>query len=473
MCVKMKAIVRDDIISLNSFIVAEFKYKSYLELLMKAGNYCFLDQFKKLIPSGQTIIKGMLENNLVATENINKNYKYVYLTDTAMKYLCLKDSDKDYSDVEKNRISVMKVNKYPSEKQLLSSAYKFHLIVSGEEMIDKESVLNGLIDFIMLKEHGTTFEKYKEWFKHNSDGIKEKREDIKKTYDEINHFKKVICNINRYIFDTKTEIDEINELNRIKKDIELEIREFTENKGLIFRRGNAELNSKLSNIDSLINELNKRLLIKKNSIKNYNNYFSEKENINKNFEIKINEFERQFNEKLKNIEEKTMIKIEASRKIFENLYNISKVIARIKESTLEFIIFDIGTLKTAFGYIKLINKVNELSLGYENVKIIIYSYAEHRALNLNKEFCDVVKKRIKARDTLRTYNSRVNEYDNGQRPEFYINANKIYNSIPDFKIEIRSDFYYMGSYKEFITSGSKSIKRKDKKVIEELILNLK
>ena len=121
----MKAIVRDDIISLDSFVAAEFKYKYYLELLMKAGNYCFLDQFKTLIKSGQTIIKGMEENNLIATENLNKNYKYVYLTDTAMKYLYLRDDEKIIQTLQ-NRISVKKVNKNPTEKQLLSSAYKFH-----------------------------------------------------------------------------------------------------------------------------------------------------------------------------------------------------------------------------------------------------------------------------------------------------------------------------------------------------------
>lgn len=97
----MKAIVRDDIISLDSFVAAEFKYKAYLEMIMKAGNYCFLDQFKKLIPSGQTIVNGMIENNLIGMENINKNYKYIYLSDTAMKYLYLRNSEEDFSKVKK------------------------------------------------------------------------------------------------------------------------------------------------------------------------------------------------------------------------------------------------------------------------------------------------------------------------------------------------------------------------------------
>lgn len=469
----MKAIVRDDIIALESFVAAEFKYKDYLDLLMKAGNYCFLDQFKKLIPSGQSIVNGMIKNNLIASENINKNYKYIYLTDTAMKYLYLKDSKEDYSEIEKNRISVKKVSKHPTEKQLLSSTYKFHLMIVGEEMIDKESILKGLEDYIYLKEHKTTKEKYEEWFTKNSDGFKRKREELQQSYKEINDLKKVIYNINKEVFDTNIEINQFNELHKIKQDIELEIKEFTERKGLKFRSGNQELKSKLSSINSLINEVNKRIYIKNNTIKNYNNYFLKRENSNKTVESKLIDFENKFNAVVKSVDENTLLKVKKSKKIFENLYNISKIISRIKDNTLEFIIFDCGTLKTAFGYFKLINNINELNLGYKNIKIIIYSYAENRALNLNQEFLNAAKKKIKVGDTLRNYNSKANEYYTGQRPDFYRNANKIYDNIPYFNIEIRSDFYYMKRYKQFITNGTKSIKRKDKKIIDELIVNLK
>jgi hypothetical protein len=468
----MKATVRDDIISLNSFVSAEFKYKKYLEILMKAGNYCFLDQFKKLIPGGQSIIKSIIENNLVSTENINKNYKYIYLTDTAMKYLYLKNSDKDYSEIEKNRISVTKVNKYPSEKQLLSSAYKFHLLAIGEELIDRDSIINGLEDYIYLNELKTTREKYNEWFDKNNDGLKKRREKLLKSSKEINEFKEIICSINKEIFDTKIEINEVNELKKTRQDIQLEIQKKITEKRL-FKTGTQELDLQLKNINIVINEIEKRLLIKNITIKNYNNYFSEKENYNKNVESKLNNFETQFNKVVKNTKEFTIPKFEKSKKIFENIYNISKIIARIKDNTLEFIILDLGTLKPSWGYFRLINGINELKLGYETIKVIIYSYAEHKSLNLNKEFLAAAKKKINASDTLKSYNSKINEYDTGQRPLFYINANKIYDSIPDFEIEIRPDFYYMQSYKEFVTSGTKSIKRRDKKAIDELITKLK
>ena len=41
----MRAIVRDDIIKLESYVDAEFKYKKYIEILNDCGGYCFLDQF--------------------------------------------------------------------------------------------------------------------------------------------------------------------------------------------------------------------------------------------------------------------------------------------------------------------------------------------------------------------------------------------------------------------------------------------
>lgn len=469
----MKSIVRDDIISLNSFVAAEFKYKNYLELLLKAGNYCFLDQFKKIIPSGQSIIKGMIEHRLVSTENINKNYKYLYLTDTAMKYLYLRYSEIDYTDVEKNKISVMKVNKFPSEKQLFSSAYKFHLLVNGEKLIDKESILNELEDLILLNKLNMTYKTYNEWFKNNSEIITKKLNEAKESYDKIDHFKKIICSINKNVFDTDDEIIELKKLNNLKNEIEQEINEINQKKGFKFRSGTPELNNKLNNINLCIDEVNKRLALKNNTIKNYKNYFLKQESLTKDFENKVKSFQNNFNDTVKNYNENLKIEIEKIKKVFENLYNISKVIARINQENLEFIILDCGTLKSAGGYLKLINKIQELNLEYKTIKIIIFSYSKNRALNLEKDFKAIAKKKLNALNTLKAYNARINEYDDGRRPDFYINANKIYDSIPDFSLEIRSDFYYMESYKNFVTSGTKSIKRKDKKAIENLIENLK
>lgn len=82
-----------------------------------------------------------------------------------MKYLYLRESEEDFSKVKKNRISVKKVEKNPTEKQLLSSAYKFHLLTQGEELIDKESIMKSLEDIVFLKNHNGNTEIYNNWYK--------------------------------------------------------------------------------------------------------------------------------------------------------------------------------------------------------------------------------------------------------------------------------------------------------------------
>ncbi|MGK0469516.1 hypothetical protein, partial [Clostridium sp.] len=171
----MKAEVRDDIISLDSFVQAKFKYEKYLLLLKNAGNYCFLDQFKRLFEKGETIAKNMEELSLIKTGTLNNNYKYVYLTDTAMKYLILKDDPKDYTGIVKNKISVLKVNKYPSEKVLMSAALKFEIIANGKNsLIIKENLINNLKAYF-----------YSQKTVINLDEIKKEMEDIKLEYAKV------------------------------------------------------------------------------------------------------------------------------------------------------------------------------------------------------------------------------------------------------------------------------------------------
>ena len=59
------------------------------------------------------------------------------------------------------------------------------------------------------------------------------------------------------------------------------------------------------------------------------------------------------------------------------------------------------------------------------------------------------------------------------KSDFYISAQKIYDNTPDFEVETRDDFFYMKKYMEFISSSTKSIKRKDKEAIDNLIKSLK
>lgn len=462
----MKAIVRDDIISLDSFVAAEFKYKYYLELLMKAGNYCFLDQFKTLIKSGQTIIKGMEENNLVATENLNKNYKYVYLTDTAMKYLYLRDDEKDYSDVTKNRISVKKVNKNPTEKQLLSSAYKFHLLAVGEDLISKDSLIESFINIIF----GRYYKEYNIEKTNRDNEIRALFKEIQDIEREKSKFESYISKFNKKAgtFNSVKENEEYTQLNSKCKSIKKDIHEISQT---TFKKGKKELELQLEKYELLRDEANRRLSIKENSINIL------KEIVNE-FKLEISDKQQKLDNLLKEEEKESNLaaytilpKVDEVMKVFKSLYDISKIIIRIKDNNLEFIILDTGNFKTAYGYIKQINKIKELNLEFKEIKIIIYSYAEHRAQNLYNEFIKARNEKIRAQKTMHDFNSKTNNAS--KKPDFYIAARKIFDNTPDFEIEIKDDFFYMKKYMEFISGSTKSIKRKDKKAIDDLAERLK
>ena len=462
----MKAIVRDDIISLDSFVAAEFKYKKYLEILKVSGNYCFLDQFKKLVPKGQSIVNGMIKNNLIATENINKNYKYIYLTDAAMKYLYLKDSDEDFSEVTKNRISVKKISKNPTEKQLLASAYKFHLILNGDLLIDKENILKNLEDYMYVKSIKMNKQRYLEWIKESEEKLKKHNDEIVKLSKESIITKNIIDNLVE-----GTELLEIvnkeKEMKRLKSQYEEVKKDIVIKEKGVIRLGKQELYKQREILEWKIHFIESELSLKYKFKKRYDSLISDK---NKMIE-KEKDSHKALNDKVLNmkkvVEKLTNGELAKVQREFEKLYDISKIIARLNGKTLEFIILDTGNFKTAYGYLKKVNELNSLKLGYENVKIILYSYAEHRASNLYKEFIKVRKDKQKNLEVIREYNLQTNE--NPNKPDFYLQAEKYYYNTPEFELEIKDDFFYIGKYKAIVSSGDKSIKRKDKKVIDELI----
>lgn len=466
----MKAIVRDDVIALDSFVAAEFKYKQYLEMLMKAGNYCFMDQFKKFIPSGQAIINGMIENNLIGTENVNNNYKYIYLSDTAMKYLYLKDSEEDFSKVKKNRISVKKVNKNPSEKQLLSSAYKFHLLANGEDLIDKESIMKELRDYILMKRHKGSYDNYIKWKGNKEKLIEDLKEKVNGIKKEENNFEGALRKLdeNPTLLDGTKEIKEIKDLRERRDEIQKKV---DEKSSAIFNLGLKEFTEELRNVNLLIDELEKRLYMKKTILDNYRKYMKEFKEKKELEETKLIEQEQKYSHLTKLIEEETLPKVDEIQREFEKLYDISKVITRIKDNNLEFIILDTGNFKTAYGYLKQINSLKELDLGQDAIKIIIYSYAENRAINLYNEFIKAQEAKRKALETMRKYNIATNSAS--KKADFYLAAESTYKNTPEFNIEVKEEFFYIKSYKELLSSTTKSIKRKDKKAIDDLIEKLK
>ena len=475
----MKAIVRDDIISLDSFVAAEFKYKKYLEILKVSGNYCFLDQFKKLVPKGQSIVNGMIKNNLIATENINKNYKYIYLTDAAMKYLYLKDSDEDFSEVTKNRISVKKISKNPTEKQLLASAYKFHLILGGDKLIAKESILKNLEDYIYIKSIKVNRERYLDWVKESEDQLKKHKDEFDKLINQFEKIKKIRMDLFKEtdLLDINNKENELQLLKLQYRDIVTDIN--GEDKGKFKFKIN-ELYQQKEILELKINFIESELLLKSKIKANYEKILLQIKHKKEKEISSYNDLNNKVSKIKKIVKELTIVelkpgeftpgKLVKAQREFEKLYDISKIIARLNDKTLEFIILDTGNFKTAYGYLKKINKLNSLKLGYEKVNIIIYSYADHRAANLYNEFSKVKKDKEKSLETVETYNLKTK--NNSNKLKFYLSAEKHYSNTPEFEVEVRDDFFYIGKYKSIVSSGDKSIKRKDKKAIDDLINKL-
>lgn len=465
----MKAVVRDDIITLSSFVDAEFKYKYYLELLQKAGNYCLLEQFKTLVVGGAHIIKSMQASNLVATEYLNTTYKYIYLTDAAMKYLELRDSEKDFSDMKKNSISVTKIKKNPSQKQLFSSAFKFHLLMNGDK-VDKASTLSEFEDCLYKQ----VFKYDKEFLNGYFENINIQIETLTKNIDE--EVDKVNIKINFYNnMINSSEITFINDDENKRRQLELSRRKLTkeleEAKSKFVKLGVKDLEYQIKIIDNEI----KYLDIKE---KNFNDISQFLNTETQPMRDNINELKKELNKKKesrdrnkKYIEETLSVRCEKVKKAISSLYDISKIIARIKGDTLEFIIMDTGSFKTAYGYLKQINSLKELELPYENIDIIIYSYADHRALNLYNEFESVKKAKEKALKVMQQYNLKTDSSDT--KSDFYIASKKIYDNTPDFNVVIKDDLYYMNKYISIISKLDKSIKLKDRKVIDKLALSLK
>lgn len=124
----MKATVRDDIIGLDSYVDAEFKYKKYIEILYECGGYCFLEQFERhwKKDGGKYLAKKMEKAKLLKSDYYS-NYKYLRLADNALKYLKYRNDERNFTDVPKNKIAIQKLKKNPSEKVLFTSAMYFEL----------------------------------------------------------------------------------------------------------------------------------------------------------------------------------------------------------------------------------------------------------------------------------------------------------------------------------------------------------
>ena len=459
----MIAMVRDDIISLESFVQAKFKYERYLLLLKNAGNYCFLDQFKRLFEKGEAIAKNMEDMSLIKTETLNNNYKYIYLTDTAMKYILLKDDPKDYTGVVKNKISVLKVNKYPSEKVLMSSALKFELIAKGKgQMILKEELINNL----------------KESFYKQSNIIK--IVEIKKEMEAIRvEYNKIIIVQNKRIqllqevlgVQFMHQESNLHEF-KIQGDTKLKVlEEEFQNLGVLEWKRKKEIQEEIIELkhelekNNFCIELEKKVEEQIEKTKAPSAIFLKKYN---DFKNQVEEYKKE-QEKNKKIDEQYS---NLEKKVL-NMYDKSKVVVYFEEEKLQFVILDTGNTKTAFGYLKMISELKTL-YKFSEINIFVASYSENRAKNLLNEFNKTQNEKNKALKIMVAYEKntgvdRINRKHWKYAPSFYISAEKIYHNTPEISnYDYSKETIVLEIYIKNISMSENYIRSKDKKVFAEL-----
>ncbi len=115
--------IRDDVIKLESFVAASFKYDEELTRLQETGGYCFMLQLKSRYGESKAkrIIEDMQEHKLLDTQSYS-NSKYVYLTQNALKYLANKNNTSERINQKRKNIE-----KNPVEKVIIAAVIKYEI----------------------------------------------------------------------------------------------------------------------------------------------------------------------------------------------------------------------------------------------------------------------------------------------------------------------------------------------------------
>lgn len=299
--VKIKTIVRDDIISLDCYVDAEFKYKRYIEIIAGCGGYCFLDQFERLWKDegGKYLAKKMEKAKLIKTDYFSR-YKFIRLSSNALKYLYYRDDERDFSDIPKNKISIQNLSSNPSEKVLFSSVMNFELIQSNPKNT-----------FLMKDKHIEFLEKN---FKiDNSSKIDTLESEMQKI--ETEYFKyEFAVNSQESIYERlKKKRDILNhEIIEFKK----QIKHLEENKSFINRN-----DKKIENISEKVEKLKEELSIISKDLSEMNNIINKKIELAKSYHLK--------KEKVENLRKNEIEKNKSVDVIIDKLISvrdISKII---------------------------------------------------------------------------------------------------------------------------------------------------
>jgi hypothetical protein len=147
----VKRVIRDDIINLNSYVEAEFKYREELEVIKGVGGYFFLEQVKLYWQhkGGDYFITKMEDANLLIKETFGK-YVYYRLSSTALKYLKYRDSHEDYSDKSKCKLPGSSLSAHPSEKVLFTSSMLFAISALLTHAATKPKHIETLENFLFV-----------------------------------------------------------------------------------------------------------------------------------------------------------------------------------------------------------------------------------------------------------------------------------------------------------------------------------
>jgi len=426
----MKKTVRDDIIGLESYVDAEFKYKKYIEILGDCGGYCFLDQFNTIFKDdGGKYLKDKMIDSYLLTSSRYSKFKILRLSSNASKYLHYRDDEKDYSNIPKNKITINSLSDYPSQKVLFTSAMYFELYSKTKkdffrkskhiEMLENEfkSPINKQID--KLKQKIETLENIKIYGNHIN----------KNFFKDLNSLNsKAIDNFDRTI-------------NFLKKEREMEKENITK-----FYKSNKKAETRIEFLDETINLIND---IEINHNKILGHYSDFMEVIEEKCDLWISERREKINS-----HEKELEKIDEIIEKIIHFRDVSKLLCYVENKTLHVHNAFLDFSKKRKAYFELTKDLIELIAEYsrnssfqiEIKRVKYYFYSPLR----EREYLE------------RTFETLEEFYE---KKEFQFEEQKLSSSyIP--KITMKVDFEFqkiprLKKYFEDMDIHSDYVKRKD------------
>lgn len=137
--------VRTDIIDPHTYLEIELNYKELLNEINECGGFALFQQIYKWFGNkskGFREIKKLEELLLVGSEQLNNN-KYIYLKNTALKYLKYKDCENKVDDPKVNRL----LSK-PGFRPIMNSVYSLEYLMKNEKKINTNTSLENFEVFI-------------------------------------------------------------------------------------------------------------------------------------------------------------------------------------------------------------------------------------------------------------------------------------------------------------------------------------